>query len=141
MKQRIYINNNKKNPACPLEPLEPSLIQYNIINLKTNKNETIDKNKRIDINNKGDTYTYSFPKYSFLKEEERIQEMVSNEKNDKKEEHVLYRRLKININKYEEYLKSKLNKCHISDDGIATIFIKLILQIVKNKSEIYTDRS
>lgn len=59
----------------------------------------------------------------------------------KKEEHVLYRRLKININKYEEYLKSKLNKCHISDDGIATIFIKLILQIVKNKSEIYTDPS
>ncbi|SOV82868.1 conserved Plasmodium protein, unknown function [Plasmodium reichenowi] len=135
MKQRIYINNNKKNPACPLEPLEPSLIQYNIINLKTNKNETI------DINNKVDTYKYTFSKYSFLKEEERIQEMVSNQKNDKKEEHVIHRRLKININKYEEYLKSKLNKCHISDDGIATIFIKLILQIVKNKSEIYIDPS
>ncbi|CRG95818.1 conserved Plasmodium protein, unknown function [Plasmodium gallinaceum] len=57
------------------------------------------------------------------------------------EKKIIYRRLKININKYEEYLKNKLSKCDVSDDGMSSIYIKLILQIVKDKNDIYTDIS
>ncbi|VTZ66478.1 surface-related antigen SRA, putative [Plasmodium chabaudi chabaudi] len=72
---------------------------------------------------------YSTNDYSFLFEE------------NKKSEKIVYKRLKININKYEEYLKSKLNKCDVSNDGMITIYIKLLLQIVKDKKDIYVDIS
>ncbi|SBT78771.1 conserved Plasmodium protein, unknown function [Plasmodium ovale] len=60
---------------------------------------------------------------------------------DEQKEKILYKRLKVNINKYEEYLKNKLNKCDIAEDGFATIYVKLLLQIVRDKHDIYTDVS
>ncbi|SBS87285.1 hypothetical protein, conserved [Plasmodium ovale curtisi] len=70
------------------------------------------------------------PAYSFL-----------DEQKEEEKEKILYKRLKLNINKYEEYLKNKLNKCDIAEDGFATIYVKLLLQIVRDKHDIYTDVS
>ncbi|GAW82921.1 hypothetical protein, conserved [Plasmodium gonderi] len=60
---------------------------------------------------------------------------------DQEKEKTLYKRFKISLNKYEEYLKNKLNKCDVSENGMSTIYIKLLLQIVKDKNDIYLDVS
>ncbi|EUD66447.1 hypothetical protein C922_03081 [Plasmodium inui San Antonio 1] len=56
-------------------------------------------------------------------------------------EKIVYKRLKISLNKYEEYFKNKLNKCDVGKDGMATFYVKVLLQIVQDKNEIYVDVS
>ncbi|KEG03035.1 hypothetical protein YYE_01966 [Plasmodium vinckei vinckei] len=100
---------------------------------KTKHKHSNNKHSQLNVLNpfvKNNGFTpYSTNDYSFLL------------KKNKKPEKIVYKRLKININKYEEYLKSKLNNCGVSKDGIVTIYIKLLLQIVKDKKDIYVDIS
>ncbi|CAD2093290.1 conserved Plasmodium protein, unknown function [Plasmodium vinckei lentum] len=110
-------------------------VNGNEIKLVENTKHKHSNNKHSQLNaldpfvkNNGFTH-YSTNDYSFLFEK------------NKKSEKIVYKRLKININKYEEYLKSKLNNCGVSNDGMVTIYIKLLLQIVKDKKDIYVDIS
>ncbi|CAA9990309.1 conserved Plasmodium protein, unknown function [Plasmodium knowlesi strain H] len=73
-------------------------------------------------------YSFPYDYYSF-----------AQSKNSK--EKIVYKRLKINLNKHEKYFKSKLNKCYVGEDGIATLYVKVLLQIVKDKNDIYVDVS
>ncbi|KMZ97557.1 hypothetical protein PVNG_05471 [Plasmodium vivax North Korean] len=56
-------------------------------------------------------------------------------------EKIVYKRLKISLNNHEEYFKSKMNKCHVGGDGVATLYVKVLLQIVKDKNDVYVDVS
>ncbi|CXI51131.1 conserved Plasmodium protein, unknown function [Plasmodium berghei] len=96
---------------------------------KQSKNKHYNFNILEPFEKKKQITQFSTNNYSFLFEK------------NKKSEKIVYKRLKININKYEEYLKNKLNKCDISNDGMITVYIKLLLQIVKDKNDIYVDIS
>ncbi|CAD2106674.1 conserved Plasmodium protein, unknown function [Plasmodium vinckei] len=118
------INEYAKNSVNRNEIKLVEKTKHKHSNNKHNQLNTLDP----FVKNNGFTH-YSTNDYSFLF------------KKDKKSEPIVYKRLKININKYEEYLKSKLNNCGVSNDGMVTIYIKLLLQIVKDKKDIYVDIS
>ncbi|CRH03838.1 conserved Plasmodium protein, unknown function [Plasmodium relictum] len=144
-KKELKETNKKKNKSNVDNDEESFLEQY-AGNIYYNSMIYGKKNKRKNRMYNQRQFKKKFTSYSTLLEPD-IEYKVREEKHysllekSTEEKKMIHRRLKININKYEDYLKSKLNKCDVSDDGTLTIYIKLIFQIVKDKDEIYTDVS